>query len=109
MEQKAVLSCEHVSFCYPRQTDNAIEDISFSIGEAEFVVLCGQSGCGKTTLLRHFKKNQIPFGTGSGKLYYRGSDLETMDDRESAARIGFVGQNPDTQLVTDKVWHELAF
>ena len=53
--------------------------------------------------------NQIPFGTGSGKLYYRGSDLETMDDRESAARIGFVGQNPDTQLVTDKVWHELAF
>lgn len=109
MEQKAVLSCEHVSFCYPRQTDNAIEDISFSIGDAEFVVLCGQSGCGKTTLLRHFKKNQIPFGTGSGKLYYRGSDLETMDDRESAARIGFVGQNPDTQLVTDKVWHELAF
>lgn len=109
MEQKAVLSCEHVSFCYTRQTDNAIEDISFSIGEAEFVVLCGQSGCGKTTLLRHFKKNQIPFGTGSGKLYYRGSDLETMDDRESAARIGFVGQNPDTQLVTDKVWHELAF
>ena len=109
MEQKAVLSCEHVSFCYPRQTDNAIEDISFSIGEAEFVVLCGQSGCGKTTLLRHFKKNQIPFGTGSGKLCYRGSDLETMDDRESAARIGFVGQNPDTQLVTDKVWHELAF
>lgn len=109
MEQKAVLSCEHVSFCYPRQTDNAIEDISFSIGEAEFVVLCGQSGCGKTTLLRHFKKNQIPFGTGSGKLYYRGSDLETMDDRESAARIGFVGQNPDTQLVTDKVWYELAF
>ena len=109
MEQKAVLSCEHVSFCYPRQTDNAIEDISFSIGEAEFVVLCGQSGCGKTTLLRHLKKNQIPFGTGSGKLFYRGSDLETMDDRESAARIGFVGQNPDTQLVTDKVWHELAF
>lgn len=109
MEQKAVLSCEHVSFCYLRQIDNAIEDISFSIGEAEFVVLCGQSGCGKTTLLRHFKKNQIPFGTGSGKLYYRGSDLETMDDRESAARIGFVGQNPDTQLVTDKVWHELAF
>ena len=98
-----------MSFCYPRQTDNAIEDISFSIGEAEFVVLCGQSGCGKTTLLRHFKKNQIPFGTGSGKLFYRGSDLETMDDRESAARIGFVGQNPDTQLVTDKVWHELAF
>ena len=66
MEQKAVLSCEHVSFCYPRQTDNAIEDISFSIGEAEFVVLCGQSGCGKTTLLRHFKKKPDPIWNGLG-------------------------------------------
>lgn len=109
MEQNTVLSCEHLSFCYPRQTQDAIHDISFVMKESEFVVLCGQSGCGKTTLLRHFKKNQIPFGTGSGRLYYRGQDLERMNDRECAARIGYVGQNPDTQLVTDKVWHELAF
>ena len=61
MEQIPVLSCEHVSFCYPRQTVDAIHDISFAVRESEFVVLCGQSGCGKTTLLRHFKKNQIPF------------------------------------------------
>ncbi len=109
MEQTPVLACEHISFCYPRQTENAIEDISFAMNDGEFVVLCGQSGCGKTTLLRHFKKNQIPFGTGSGRLYYRGMDLEQMDDRRCAAGIGYVGQNPDTQLVTDKVWHELAF
>lgn len=109
MGQIPILSCEHVSFCYPRQTEDAIHDISLKIEETEFVVLCGRSGCGKTTLLRHFKKNQIPFGSGSGQLYYRGRDLEKMDDRESAARIGYVGQNPETQLVTDKVWHELAF
>lgn len=109
MEQIPVLSCEHVSFCYPRQTVDAIHDISFAMKESEFVVLCGQSGCGKTTLLRHFKKNQIPFGSGSGHIYYRGHDLEQMDDRECAAGIGYVGQNPDTGLVTDKVWHELAF
>ena len=109
MEQIPVLSCEHVSFCYPRQTVDAIHDISFAVRESEFVVLCGQSGCGKTTLLRHFKKNQIPFGSGSGHIYYRGDDLEQMDDRESAVGIGYVGQNPDTGLVTDKVWHELAF
>ena len=82
MEQNTVLSCEHLSFCYPRQTQDAIHDISFVMKESEFVVLCGQSGCGKTTLLRHFKKNQIPFGTGSGRLYYRGRDLERMNDRE---------------------------
>lgn len=109
MGQMPVLSCEHLSFCYPRQTEDAIHDICFHMNETEFIVLCGASGCGKTTLLRHFKKNQIPFGTGSGHIYYRGKNLETMNDRESAARIGYVGQNPDTQLVTDKVWHELAF
>ena len=53
MEQNTVLSCEHLSFCYPRQTQDAIHDISFVMKESEFVVLCGQSGCGKTTLLRH--------------------------------------------------------
>lgn len=109
MGQIPVLSCEHLSFCYPRQTEEAIHDICFRMEEAEFIVLCGPSGCGKTTFLRHFKKNQIPFGTGSGHMYYRGKDLEMLNDRESAARIGYVGQNPDTQLVTDKVWHELAF
>lgn len=109
MEQIPVLECRNVSFCYPTQTAQAISDISFRIQESEFVVLCGQSGCGKTTLLRHLKKNQIPFGSGSGELLFRGSDIEGMDDRESACRIGYVGQNPDTQIVTDKVWHELAF
>lgn len=109
MGQIPVLSCEHLSFCYPRQTEDAIHDICFHMNETEFIVLCGPSGCGKTTLLRHFKKNQIPFGTGSGHMYYRGKDLEQMNDKECAARIGYVGQNPDTQLVTDKVWHELAF
>lgn len=109
MEQIPVLECRNVSFCYPTQTRQAISDISFRIQESEFVVLCGQSGCGKTTLLRHLKKNQIPFGSGSGELLFRGSDIEGMDDRESACRIGYVGQNPDTQIVTDKVWHELAF
>ena len=77
MEQNTVLSCEHLSFCYPRQTQDAIHDISFVMKESEFVVLCGQSGCGKTTLLRHFKKKSDPFwnrkrktllpGAGSGE------------------------------------------
>ena len=72
-------------------------------------MLCGRSGCGKSTLLRHLKKNMMPYGEINGKVLYREEPVHEMDDRRSAAEIGFVQQNPDNQLVTDKVWHELAF
>ena len=104
-----MLKFDKVSFRYPGQSANAITDISFEIKKGEFVLLCGESGCGKTTLLRHTKKNQIPTGHGSGKMYFDGKDIEMLDDRESASFIGYVGQSPDGQIVTDRVWHELAF
>lgn len=104
-----MLKFENVSFTYPGQDKAAISDISFEIKKGEFILLCGESGCGKTTLLRHTKKNQIPTGKGSGKMYFDGEDLELLDDKISASQIGYVGQSPDGQIVTDKVWHELAF
>lgn len=109
MERQAILKMEQVSFCYPSSAKDALDDINFSIYPSEFVVLCGQSGCGKSTLLRHMKKNQIPFGSGKGSIIFQGKNLENMSDRESAEQIGYVGQNPENQIVTDKVWHELAF
>ena len=108
-KEAKMLKFYKVSFRYPGQSENAITDISFEIKKGEFVLLCGESGCGKTTLLRHTKKNQIPAGHGSGKMYFDGKDIELLDDKESAALIGYVGQSPDGQIVTDKVWHELAF
>lgn len=108
-EKEPILEFKQVSFCYPQTTSPALKDVSFSVFSSEIVVLCGQSGCGKSTLLRHMKKNQIPFGSGEGEILYCGTDLEQMTDRESAEKIGFVGQNPESQIVTDKVWHELAF
>lgn len=104
-----MLRFEKVSFRYPGQEKDVIQDISFEIKPGEFVLLCGESGCGKTTLLRHTKKNQIPTGKGSGKMFFCGEDIEQLDDRASVAQIGYVGQSPDGQIVTDKVWHELAF
>lgn len=104
-----ILEFDKVSFRYPQREEQALSDISFAVEESEILLLCGQSGCGKTTLLRHMKKNQIPFGEGSGNMYFRGRSLEEMTDREGAQRIGFVGQDPEGQIVTDKVWHELAF
>ena len=105
----SILEFDNVSFSYAGSNENVLEEINFSIEYGEFVVLCGQSGCGKSTLLRHTKKNQIPEGNGTGNMYFEGEDIELMDDRKSASDIGFVGQNPDGQIVTDRVYHELAF
>lgn len=105
----ATIEFKNVSFTYPNCENEALKDVSFAIHESEFVVICGASGSGKTTLLRHMKKNMIPYGKGSGDILYRGQDIETLADRVSVSEIGYVQQNPESQIVTDKVWHELAF
>lgn len=99
----------HITFSYPLAEKNALEDVSFTIEEGEFIVLCGKSGCGKSSLLRQMKKNLIPYGNIEGEVLYRGKPVAELDDRYSVTEIGFVQQNPDHQIVTDKVWHELAF
>lgn len=100
---------EHLTFAYPGQAEPALQDITLTIGQGEFVVLCGKSGCGKTTLLRQLKPSLAPYGERSGVIYFEGEPLETLDAAQQSARIGFVLQSPEHQLVTDKVWHELAF
>jgi len=105
----AAIEVRNLSFEYPTAERKALDDVSFEVEQSEFVVLCGKSGCGKSTLLRHLKKNLVPYGEVSGKVLYNGQEMAELDDRINAAQIGFVQQNPDNQLVTDKVWHELAF
>ena len=100
---------DHLSFAYPLSETPTLRNVDFSVEESEFFVVCGKSGCGKTTLLRQIKKNLMPFGRRTGRVLYYGDPVDLLDDRRSAAEIGFVRQNPDNQIVTDKVWHELAF
>ena len=71
--------------------------------------MCGPSGSGKTTLLRHLKPTAAPTGVSSGIVYFAGQPLTSVSARDGAAKIGFVAQSAENQLVTDKVWHELAF
>ncbi len=100
---------ENLSFTYPDRTDKTIENISFTVNQGEFVLLCGRSGCGKTTLLRLLKASLSPFGKMDGNVYFEGKPLLDYDTKEQASKIGFVMQNPDNQIVCDKVWHELSF
>ena len=104
-----ILRVEHLNFQYPRSASPALTDINLTIRRGEFCVLCGTSGCGKTTLLKLLKRALAPAGTKSGQILYNGTAQPQLDDRTAAAEIGYVLQNPDSQIVTDKVWHELAF
>ena len=103
------LKIEGLSFKYSGSEKYALEDINLTVKRGEFITVCGKSGCGKTTLLRLLKPAIAPFGKISGNIFSGGVSLGELDARAQAERIGFVMQNPDNQLVTDKVWHELAF
>lgn len=105
----AAFTLEHLTFAYPKAESPALDDVSFTVREGEFFLLCGVSGSGKSTLLRHLKTVLTPYGTRSGRVLLDGKPLESFDTRTQAQRIGFVLQQPDDQIVTDKVWHELAF
>lgn len=104
-----LLKIENLSFAYPKTEKKALDDISLTLDRGSFSLLCGQSGCGKSTLLRLIKRELAPYGEKNGRILYCGEPLESLDVRISAGEIGFVAQNPEEQIVTDKVWHELAF
>ncbi len=102
-------SFKNVSFAYPDEEKKALRDISFSVSQGEFLILCGPSGCGKSTLLRHFKTCLTPHGDSDGEILFDGKPLGETAERIQSQKIGFVLQSPENQVVTDKVWHELAF
>ena len=99
---------ENLSFSYPDGRE-VLRNVNLTIQQGEYVVLCGKSGSGKTTLLRQLKSALAPHGKKSGQILFGGRPLDTVSQKEQAAGIGYVMQNPEEQIVTDKVWHELAF
>lgn len=101
------LTVQNLSFSYSKE--KILDNISLNISKGEFVTLCGKTGCGKTTLLRLLKRELQPKGKLDGEILYNNIPLEKLDEKSSVCKIGFVMQNPDSQIITDKVYHELAF
>ena len=98
-----------LTFSYPGAERPQLDHVSLNIERGSYTVVCGRSGSGKTTLLRHLKTVLTPYGERSGEVLLDGTPLERVSQREQAEKVGYVMQNPDDQIVTDKVWHELAF
>lgn len=105
----AFINIKDLSFTYPNDKKKALDNISLKIEEGEFIVVCGSTGCGKSTFLKQLKVELQPHGRRTGQILYRDKDIESLDRRSSSSEIAYVFQNPDNQIVTDKVWHELAF
>lgn len=104
-----IFKIDSLSFSYPQNEKLALKNINITVRKGEFVTICGKSGCGKSTILRHLKTCMTPYGKVEGNVLFKGKKLSDADRRTQASQIGFVLQNPDNQIVTDKVWHELAF
>lgn len=103
------IEIKNLSFTYPKRHNPAIESINLNIESGEFVTVFGKSGCGKSTLLKQLKPQLAPVGKRIGKIFVGDKDILELSEREQAEKIGFVTQNADNGIVTDKVWHELAF
>ena len=103
-----LLRVENLNFAYS-DGKQALENISFSLEEGEMLCVCGPTGSGKSTLLRLLKRELSPRGTKNGVIYLNGRKQDSLSEFEAATEVGFVMQRPDMQIVTDKVWHELAF
>ena len=105
----AEIAIRDLTFAYPLAETDAVRGVSLTLAPGSFTLLCGPSGCGKTTLLRQLKTVLAPHGKRRGAVLLDGRPLDEVSAREQAERIGFVLQQPDDQIVTDRVWHELAF
>lgn len=106
----AQFAIENLTFSYPTEPEHpSLQEVTLQVEQGEYIALCGKSGSGKTTLLRHLKTVLTPHGNRTGSIFYEGAPLDQADLRKQSSEIGFVMQNPDSQIVTDKVWHELAF
>lgn len=100
---------KNLTFFYPESQKPALNDINLTVSQGEFITVCGKSGSGKSTLLRHLKGILTPHGVRQGEIFFEGRNVFELPLREQAEKIGFILQNPESQIVTDKVWHELAF
>jgi energy-coupling factor transport system ATP-binding protein len=106
-----LISFRAAGYSYPGADRPALNQVSFDLSEGEFVLVCGPSGGGKSTLLRAINGLVPHFHGGSwqGDVTVAGLNTRVTPPRDLAAHVGFVFQDPDAQFVVELVEDELAF
>jgi energy-coupling factor transport system ATP-binding protein len=106
-----LISFNQVSLIYPQAQKTIFNDLTFSVPEGELLLIMGQTGSGKSSLLKLIN-GLVPHHTGgilSGEITVAGRSTRMHRPRELADLIGIVGQNPAEGFVTDTVEEEIAF
>jgi len=106
-----MIEFQNVSFSYSEGTDGGLQNVSLTVPDGQCVLLCGRSGCGKTTLTRlinglipHFFNGEL-----SGKVLLDGENLADLLMYQIAKKVGSVFQNPRTQFFNVDTDSEIAF
>lgn len=106
-----MIEIKDVSFSYKQQKKEQLSHVSLTIQKGEFILLCGKSGCGKTTmtklingLIPHFIEGEL-----SGNIFLEGQDTRKLQTFKIAEQVGSIFQNPKTQFFNLDTDSELAF
>ena len=110
-DKKNVLILDHVSYKYSPNTAyevKALDDVSLSIKEGEFIGIIGHTGSGKSTLVQHL--NGLEKAT-EGTIYYNGQDIydKDFDIRDLRTQVGMVFQYPEHQLFETTVFKDVQY
>lgn len=100
-----------LNYTYPDRSEPALEDIDLEIKKGDFILLLGKSGSGKSTLIKCMAGTIPNFygGTISGEIILGSKEIEKITHSERAREITMVFQDPERQLVMNKVHREIAF
>ncbi|HEY5576572.1 MAG TPA: energy-coupling factor transporter ATPase [Clostridiaceae bacterium] len=110
-DNNSYIRIEGLSYSYPEEKVNVLDDINVRIGSGEVVFVCGDSGSGKTTLGKCITGAVPGFygGTMKGSVTVNGIEISRMKHSERASEITMVFQDPERQLLMSKVHREIAF
>ena len=105
----SILRVENLCFTYAGANSLAVNNVSLEINQGEILLVAGRSGSGKSTLLGLLKPEIRGKGQMTGEIFLDGQLLPDVTNRETVAKIGYLCQSPENQIVTDKVYRELTY
>lgn len=106
-----MIQLENVSFSYTGRKNNSVKNVNLNINEGECILICGRSGCGKTTVIRHINK-LIPWlhsGDSEGRVYIENENIVDIPMYKISEKVGSVFQNPRSQFFNVDTDSEIAF